>query len=163
MSIRQRLIQRTPFKSGISLETSKMISTPYRVTVEQPDLDTINQRVQISVGDIVYEVMWDNATERVICLGENHIWYEVRSNTVASNEIKLIDALQALNIYRENGTILTFSLHQENTLDDYLNTAVSMDFLAQMEIIEIEEEPTQTNSDIESIESDSDDPLEIIV
>ena len=159
------------FKSSKSSHSKKdsnpsrkmVVSNPYSVAIERPDLDTIDQRVQISVGDIVYEVMWDNATERVICLGENHTWYEVRSNAVASNEIKLINALQALNIYGENRTILTFTLQQAKQMDDYLNTAVSMDFLAQMEIVEIEEEPMLTNSDIESIESDSDDPLEIIV
>lgn len=144
---------------------------PYSVQIEDPtEFDGIRQRAQVSAGEVIYDISWDETNQRVICVGPQQVWYEIRHDTVESTEIELIDVLNAFNLCRDNTEyILNSPLHTENTIDNYLVTPICADFLMQMDIATVsdddpsptasDDDPSPTSSDNESIECDSDDPI----
>lgn len=142
-------------------------NTPYKVSIDTPtDLQYVNQRGQISVGNMVYDICWDTDNERILCVNTNQNWYEIFYNNVENNSISVFDVLTALGcVSDETFPVLTFPENEENIMEDYLNTPVSSEFLIQMNIVNRnaivleDDDPSSSSEDDDSTNNcDSDDP-----
>jgi hypothetical protein len=141
---------------------------PYKMVISTPtDLQYINQRAQVSVGDVVYDICWDTENERILCVDANQSWYEILYNNVKNNRITIFGALTALGcVSDETIPILTFPENEENDIEWYLNTPVSSEFLIQMDVVsrsaivlEKDDDPSSSSDDNDNIDdSDSEDP-----
>lgn len=136
---------------------------PYTVSIDPPSIENIEQRAQVSHNNRIYDINWDSAAECVVTYyteeGEP-LWFEIRCDDTVPQDITLACVLMAFGcISPHTIPILTFPLDMGYTIENYLVTPVSTDFLMQMSVISvpIEEDPTPTSSDNESIEEDSDD------
>jgi hypothetical protein len=131
----------------------------YIKNIATPDLVGVEQRAQVLYEGIVYDIAWDSANDRVICLGSDG-WKEVCVNGIEPEAIKMKQVLEVLNIDTQR-VVLSWSQNTETTIETCLDTAIREDFLIQMEDVQEEEEeedPSPTGSDNGSIDSDSEDP-----
>jgi hypothetical protein len=131
-------------------------NTPYTVSIDAPvDFENIEQRAQISHGTRVYDIQWDSDNERVIAYYNDEqnqaLWFEIRFNGTATNNIRLTDVLIAFGYVSYNTVpILMWPLESEWLIENYLVTEISKNFLMQMSIksldIPFEEDPSPTSS-----------------
>jgi hypothetical protein len=133
-------------------------NTPYKVTIDAlTDFEGIEQRAQFTMGGKVYDIDWDSVNERVICYGTGDEWWEIRYDNILARDIVLLDVLIALN-YTAYPT-LVFPLNTEYTIENYLVTPISTQFLIQMDLpdaeIEEDEDEDPSSSEEECNEGDN--------
>ncbi len=144
---------------------------PYTVSIDAPlDFDDVNQRAQVQHGVRIYDISWDNTNERVVVYYNTEqnepCWVEIRRDDITSQNITLRDALTVFGCLREDTIpVLAFSHDHIWTIETYLDTAISVEFLMQMDIRPASDyipsnldDPSPTSLENESIEDDSDDP-----
>lgn len=141
-------------------------NTPYKVAIDAlTSFEGITQRVQFTMGGKIYDIDWDSTNERVICYGDEQEWWEIRFDNVPARDIILLDVLRALNYTAF--PVLAFPQDNEYTIDNYLVTPISTQFLIQMDIPDTEgaaatededEDPSSSEEDPSSSEEDGDNP-----
>lgn len=164
----------------------------YIVSIENiTEFEDVTQRAQVTHGDRVYDISWDSANDRVVAyyVEQDELqWFEIRCDGTFPYHIALVDVLTAFGCISEDTMpVLNFPLDQGYAVENYLVTAISADFLCQLSVLPVlnqpladqetpiedddtlpsaglgisvgdDEDPTPTSSDNESIEEDSDDP-----
>ncbi len=142
-------------------------NVPYAVSIESiTEFEDIHQRAQVQHGYRIYDISWDSANQRVVAhyneQGETQ-WFEIR-HTVPQ-DITLLDVLAAFGCVSDDTMpVLAFPELQSFTIENYLVTPISAEFLIQMDVVPASDnlpldDPSPTSSDNESIEEDSDDPV----
>ena len=140
-------------------------NTPYKVAIDAlTSFEGITQRVQFTMGGKIYDIDWDSTNERVICYGDEQEWWEIRFDNVPARDIILLDVLRALNC--ATFPVLAFPQDHEYTMDNYLVTPISVNFLIQMDVpdaviegaTEAEDEDPSSSEDEPSSEEDCDNP-----
>jgi hypothetical protein len=107
--------------------------TAYKVVIDVlTGVESIEQRVQCTMGGKVYDINWDSVNERVICNGTGDEWWEIRNDNVLARDIVLQDVLFALN-YTACPTLM-YQLNNEYTIENYLVSPISTKFLIQMDL-----------------------------
>jgi hypothetical protein len=149
---------------------------PYTVDIDSPvDFEDIHQRAQVQHGTRVYDINWDSANERVVAyynLQGEALWFEIRRNDTAPQDITLLDALTALGCVSDDTVpVLGFPLDQGFEIGHYLITPISGEFLMQMDVVPVSDnilpasdniphapdDPSPTSSENESMDEDEDE------
>ncbi len=118
---------------------------PYTVSIENiTEFEDVHQRAQVQHVTCVYDICWDSANERVVAYynvqGEP-LWFEIRRNDTAPQDITLLDALTALGCVSEDTVpVLSFPLDQGFEIGHYLVTPISGEFLMQMDVVPVSDD-----------------------
>lgn len=142
-------------------------NVPYAVSVEAiTEFEDIHQRAQVQHGYRIYDISWDSANERVLVAYTEQsvpLWFEIR-HTVPQ-DITLLDVLTAFGCVSDDTMpVLAFPELQSFTIENYLVTPISVNFLIQMDVVPASnnlplDDPSPTSSDNESMDEDDEDPV----
>lgn len=141
---------------------------PYKVAIDAlTSFEGIKQRVQFTMDGNIYDIDWDRNNERVIVYESDEKWWEICHTDVEPSSIRLIDVFLALNCVSDDTIpILNSHPNDDYTIDDYLVTPISTNFLIQMAVVYCqggasafeEEDPNSSEDECNESDGDSDDP-----
>lgn len=119
------------------------------------DFKGIEQRVQVTIGENIYDIVWDSVNERVIVYEGDDNWCEICHNDVEPISIRLIDVMQVLNCVSEDTfPILDSYPDDEYSIDNYLVTPISIPFLIQIEVVYRNTRGAVVENEIEAVDED---------